>query len=696
MNESRPIPDGATPDGARNLLSASSSPYLRQHADNPVHWQEWGDDALAQARRRDVPILLSVGYAACHWCHVMAHESFEDADTAAQMNADFVCIKVDREERPDIDAIYMSATVAMTRQGGWPMTCFLTPAGEPFYCGTYFPPSPRPGMPSFRQVMAAVTEAWTQRRTEIDAMASKVREHVEANASALPPGTVAVDEKLLAHAVTAALDDEDRAAGGFGGAPKFPPSALLEGLIRYTEATGDPGALAAAGRTCAAMARGGIHDQLGGGFARYAVDNDWVIPHFEKMLYDNAQLLRVYAHLARRTGDLLARRVAGEIVDFLDRDLRVAGGFASSLDADTEGVEGSTYVWTPEQLTAVLGDDDGRWAAELFAVTADGTFEHGTSTLQLRTDPDDAQRFDSVRARLRVARASRAQPARDDKVVTAWNAMAITALAEAGAGLGEPAWIDHAVWCAEQILDTHVVDGAVRRSSLGGTIGVPAGGLDDHAALATALLTLFTVTGDTDWRTAGFGILDRAIDVFADRDEAGSWYDAAGDGLIARPRDPVDGATPAGASLMAEALLLASGLAGVDDAARYTELLDATLARGAVLLAKLARSAGHWLAVAQARVAGPMQIAVAQASRSDGKLARAARELAAGGTIVVVGEQDSQPLLDSRGPVDGRDAAYVCRGNVCGLPVTALDQLADAVLTAPSSTGSRPPAPPDE
>ncbi|MCH5642097.1 thioredoxin domain-containing protein [Gordonia sp. ABSL49_1] len=669
-----------TPDGARNRLSASSSPYLRQHANNPVHWFEWDDAALDEARRRDVPILLSVGYAACHWCHVMAHESFEDDATATQMNAEFVCVKVDREERPDIDAIYMSATVAMTGQGGWPMTCFLTPAGEPFYAGTYFPSAPRSGMPSFRQVMAAVTEAWTDRRAEIDAMADKVREHVEANAGALPPGTLPIDERLLAHAVTAVLDDEDRAAGGFGGAPKFPPSALLEGLIRHSEHTGDSVAIDAAVRTCAAMARGGIYDQIAGGFARYAVDKDWVIPHFEKMLYDNAQLLRAYAHLARRTSDPFMRRVTAEIVDFLDQDLRVGGGFASSLDADTAGVEGSTYVWTPSQLVEVLGEDDGRWAAELFVVTEAGTFEHGTSTLQLPSEPDDLDRFDSVRQRLRVARAARTQPARDDKVVTAWNAMAITALAEAGAGLGERQWIDHAVWCAEQIVATHVVDGAVRRSSLGGVVGVPSGGLDDHAALATALLTLFTVTGDQRWRTTGLTILDRAVDVFADPAEPGSWFDAAGEGLITRPRDPVDGATPSGASLMAEALQIAVPLADAGDAGRYAELLEHTLSRGAILLVKLPRSAGHWLAVAQARVAGPIQIAVAQVRDSDGRMTRRAREIAPGGAVIVAGQRDSQTLLQDRGPVDGHDAAYVCRGQVCGLPLTEPEALTENVI----------------
>ncbi|GAB89901.1 thioredoxin domain-containing protein [Gordonia rhizosphera] len=668
-----------------NRLANATSPYLLQHASNPVDWWEWGPEAFEEARRRDTPVLLSVGYAACHWCHVMAHESFEDAATAAVMNREFVCVKVDREERPDIDAIYMNATVAMTGQGGWPMTCFLTPSGEPFYCGTYFPSSPRGGMPSLTQIMLAVAEAWTQRRDEVDAMGAQVREHLTDHTAALPSTEVTVDDELLAHAVASALHDEDRVAGGFGGAPKFPPSALLEGLLRSWESTGDTRALDAVGRTCTAMARGGIYDQLAGGFARYAVDNDWVIPHFEKMLYDNAQLLRVYGHLARRTGDRLALRITEETVRFLDRDLRVAGGFASSLDADADGVEGSTYVWSPSELREVLGDDDGLWAAELFGVTATGTFEHGRSTLQLRRDPDDPVRFTSVAVRLLSARASRPQPARDDKVVTGWNALAVTALAEAGAGLGRPEWIDLGASCARSLVDHHIVDGRLRRSSLGGTVGAPMAALEDHAALVTALLTLHQVTGETSWRDEGLALLDSAVEVFADPEAPGTWFDAVGDGLIARPRDPIDGATPAGASLMTEALLIASAVAPFGPATRYAEVLEQTLTRSAVLLAKLPRSAGQWLSVAQAWLSGPLLIAVSQVPGSSGELAAHARAVAPGGAMVIAGERDSLPSLEDRGPVDGVDAAYVCRGSVCGLPVTTAEAL-DAFLAADTAT----------
>ncbi|MDT5290219.1 MAG: uncharacterized protein QOF88_5108, partial [Mycobacterium sp.] len=413
-----------------NALGAATSPYLRQHADNPVHWQEWSAEALAEAASRDVPILLSIGYAACHWCHVMAHESFEDDDVAATMNAGFVCIKVDREERPDLDAVYMNATVALTGQGGWPMTCFLTPDGRPFFCGTYYP------KPGFLQLLAAVDDTWRNRRAEVEQASDQIAGELRSMASGLPGGGPALVPELCDRAVAGVLADEDVARGGFGRAPKFPPSALLEALLRSWERTGV--SLDAVERTCTAMARGGIYDQLAGGFARYSVDPSWVVPHFEKMLYDNALLLRVYAHWARRTGNPLARKVAGETARFIIDGLGAGGMFTSSLDADTAGVEGLTYVWTPAQLRDVLGDDDGRWAAALFAVTDAGTFEHGSSVLQLPVDPDDGDRFDRVRAALSAARAVRPQPGRDDKVVTAWNGFAITALAEASVALDAP------------------------------------------------------------------------------------------------------------------------------------------------------------------------------------------------------------------------------------------------------------------
>ncbi|HEY5149969.1 MAG TPA: thioredoxin domain-containing protein [Mycobacterium sp.] len=659
---------------AANTLAAATSPYLRQHADNPVHWQQWTPEALDEAARRDVPILLSIGYAACHWCHVMAHESFEDDEVAAAMNADFVCIKVDREERPDLDAVYMNATVAMTGQGGWPMTCFLTPDGRPFFCGTYYP------KPQFLQLLAAVTETWRTQRDDVEQASDQVADELRRMASGLPGGGPEIDPRLCDHAAAVILRDEDTERGGFGRAPKFPPSALLEALLRTSERTRSPVPLAAVARTGVAMARGGIYDQLAGGFARYSVDAEWVVPHFEKMLYDNALLLRAYAHWARRTGDPLARRVAAQTAAFLIDDLADGDMFTSSLDADAAGSEGSTYVWTPAQLREVLGEDDGRWAARVFEVTERGTFEHGASVLQLLEDPDDPERFERVRTALLAARSARVQPARDDKVVTAWNGLAITGLAEASVALDDPKLLDAAVQCATTIVDLHFVEGRLRRASLGGVVGDSAAILEDYAALATGLLMIYQLTGDASWLATAAELIGLAQGHFADPDRPGRWFDTADDAeqLMVRPSDPVDGATPSGASLIAEALLTIGHMVDGDWAGRYGEAAADTLLAHSPLLAKAPRSAGHWLAVAEAAVRGPLQVAVAT-PEADSPLLTAARLMAPGGTIVVGGLMDSSPLLAGRDRVRGADAAYVCRGRVCDLPVTSAEDLADAL-----------------
>ncbi|WP_319435534.1 thioredoxin domain-containing protein [Mycobacterium sp. RTGN5] len=659
---------------AGNRLASATSPYLRQHADNPVHWQQWTPEALDEAVSRDVPILLSIGYAACHWCHVMAHESFEDDEVAAAMNADFVCIKVDREERPDLDAVYMNATVAMTGQGGWPMTCFLTPDGRPFFCGTYYP------KPQFVQLLDAVADTWRNRRDEVEEASDQVAGELRRMAAGLPDGGPEITAELCDHAVAAILRDEDVERGGFGGAPKFPPSALLEALLRAFERTRSPLPLAAVIRTGTTMARGGIYDQLAGGFARYSVDADWVVPHFEKMLYDNALLLRAYAHWARRTGDPLARRIAAQTAGFLLDDLADGDMFTSALDADAAGVEGSTYVWTPEQLREVLGEDDGHWAARLFEVTDRGTFEHGASVLQLLTDPDDAVRFERVRLALLASRLSRVQPARDDKIVTAWNGLAITALAEASVALDVPPLLNAALRCASALLDLHVVNGRLRRASLGGAVGDSAAILDDHATLATGLLTLYQLTGEESWLGSATDLLDVALRHFADPESPGRWFDTADDAeqLMVRPADPLDGATPSGASSIAEALLTAAHLVDADRAVRYGQAAEDTLLAHSPLLARAPRSSGHWLAVAEAAVRGPLQVAVAS-DGPDSELLAAARQLAPGGTIVVGGAVNSSPLLEGRDQVNGSDAAYVCRGRTCDLPVTTAGELADAL-----------------
>ncbi|EIU65106.1 thymidylate kinase [Mycobacteroides abscessus subsp. bolletii 1S-154-0310] len=635
-----------------------------------MHWQQWNPEALAEAQSRDVPILLSIGYAACHWCHVMAHESFEDDEVAAVMNAGFVNIKVDREERPDLDAVYMNATVAMNGQGGWPMTCFLTPDGRPFYTGTYYPKQ------GFLQLLSAVREAWERRRDEVEEAASSITGQLQAMSGRLPAGP-GVDIALCDTAIAAILPAEDVRFGGFGGAPKFPPSALLEALLRGYERTGDAAVLAVVARTAAAMARGGIYDQLAGGFARYSVDAAWVVPHFEKMLYDNALLLRFYGHLARRTGDALARRIASETADFLLNELRAGELFVSSLDADADGSEGSTYVWTPEQLAEVLGPDDGAWAATLFEVTPTGTFEHGSSVLQLLRDPEDAARWQRVRQALLAARLVRVQPGRDDKAVTAWNGLAITALVEASVALDRDDLLEAAGGCAAALLELHLRDGRLRRASLGGQVSEGDGVLEDYGTFATGLLSLYQLTGQWRWREAAAQLLDTALDHFADPDSPGAWFDVADDAeqLVLRPSDPLDGATPSGASSVTEALLTAGYL--LEDP-RYREAAYASLAAASMALARAPRSAGHWLAVAEAAVRGPIQVAVA-CDAATSALLRSARLSAPGGAIVVGGVKDSSELLRDRGQIGDADAAYVCRGTVCDLPVTGTQQL-DAAL----------------
>lgn len=471
-----------------NRLAGVTSPYLLQHAENPVDWWPWGAEAFAEARRRDVPVLLSVGYSACHWCHVMAHESFEDEATAAYLNEHFVSVKVDREERPDVDAVYMEAVQAATGQGGWPMTVFLNAEGEPFYFGTYFPPAPRHGMPSFRQVLEGVNSAWTDRREEVGEVAGRIVGEL-AGRSLAHGGQGTPGEEESAQALLALTRDYDERHGGFGGAPKFPASMVVEFLLRHHARTGAEGALQMASDTCEAMARGGIYDQLGGGFARYSVDREWVVPHFEKMLYDNALLCRTYARLWRATGSDLARRVALETADFMVRELRTAeGGFASALDADSDDgsgkhVEGAYYAWTPVQLTDVLGEDDAEFAARYYGVTADGTFEEGASVLQLPQGEGvvDAARVESVRQRLLAARDTRPRPGRDDKIVAAWNGLAIAALAETGAYFERPDLIERATEAADLLVRVHMDETArLARTSRDGRVGANsrrAGGL---------------------------------------------------------------------------------------------------------------------------------------------------------------------------------------------------------------------------
>jgi uncharacterized protein YyaL (SSP411 family) len=650
-----------------NRLAGATSPYLLQHAENPVEWWEWVPEAFDEARRRDTPILLSVGYAACHWCHVMAHESFEDAETAAYLNQHYVSIKVDREERPDIDAVYMSATTAMTGQGGWPMTCVLDHDGRPFFAGTYFPDQPRHGQPSFQQVLEALTDAWDNRGDDVRRVAANITEHLRRE-SALPSGSL--DAAALDGAVQTLAAEFDRTSAGFGTAPKFPPSMVLTFLERHTARTGSAAARQMLDATCQAMARGGLYDQLGGGFARYSVDRDWVVPHFEKMLYDNALLLGVYA----RWGGPVGARVARETADFLLRELRTAeGGFASALDADSEGVEGKFYAWTPAELVEVLGGEVGAWAAELFSVTEAGTFEEGASTLQLLRDPDDLERYADVRHRLLDAREQRVRPARDDKVVAAWNGLAISGLVSAGLLLDEPAYVDAAVAAGELLLELHLVNGRLRRVSRERLVGSPDGVLEDLGCMASGFVALAQATADNVWLDRAKLLLDDALARF--RADDGGFHDTAADAqaLVARPRDPSDNASPSGLSSMVHALAEYAALTGSGD---YRTAAEEALATVATLGAKAPRFAGWSLAAAEAMLDGPVEIAVVGRPGAErDALAVVARRTP--GAVVVVAEPgvSAIPLLAGRDEVDGRPAAYVCRNLVCERPVTDLASL---------------------
>ncbi|MGB7449415.1 MAG: thioredoxin domain-containing protein, partial [Ornithinimicrobium sp.] len=544
-----------------NRLREATSPYLLQHADNPVHWWPWTSGAFEEARRRNVPILLSVGYAACHWCHVMAHESFEDDTVAEALNDGFVAIKVDREERPDVDAVYMQATSAMTGHAGWPMTCLLTPQAEPFWCGTFLPKE------QFLQLLQSARRTWAEREDEVRAGGAHVV-HTLGTAADDAESAHPLDEAVCSGAVSRLSHDYDATHGGFGGAPKFPPSMTLAFLLRHAARTGDARADDMGRGTLRAMARSGMYDQLGGGFARYAVDREWVVPHFEKMLYDNALLLRVYTDLARVSDPArpeqaadhhLARRVVTETVDWLLREMWTEeAGFAASLDADTDGVEGATYVWTREQLVQALGEQDGERAAELFSVTEEGTFEHGASTLQRRRDPDDEHWFDTVRERLDLHRTLRPQPGRDDKVVTAWNGWAIAALAEAGWYFQQPDWVDVAERCATLLLTTHGVEGRLRRSSRAGVVGDARGVAEDYAALVEGLVVLHTVTAEPRWLDQAGRLLAIATAQFTTQ-TAGSLTvsdsDVDVDDLVMRPRTRTDNAEPCGQSALAGALI---------------------------------------------------------------------------------------------------------------------------------------------
>jgi uncharacterized protein YyaL (SSP411 family) len=683
-----------------NRLAAETSPYLLQHAENPVDWYPWGEEALGRSRAEDLPILLSVGYSACHWCHVMERESFEDADTAAFMNANFVCVKVDREERPDVDAIYMEAVQAFTGQGGWPMTVFLDPEGVPFYGGTYFPPDEGRGMPSFRMVMEAVLEAFHGKRDEIRERAATTVGRLEALAKIEPSGVPGAAR--LEEAVTTLLGRADPANGGFGSAPKFPPASSLE-LLMSRRAD-----LEHVERTLDAMLAGGIYDQLGGGFARYSVDAAWLVPHFEKMLYDNGLLARAYLHGYQVLGHARYRRVCEETLDWLLREMRgPEGGFYSAYDADSEGEEGKYYVWTPAEIRAVLaGDAAGPRASDgrpeqaggvasgaagrpdpdailaFFGVTERGNFE-GRNILHL-ADGAAAPRppgLDAARAALLAARAERVPPGLDDKRLCSWNALAIAALAEAGAVLGRPDYLDAAEACAEFVLGTMVDgNGNLLRTYKDGRAHLNAY-LEDHAFMVEALLVLYEAGFDPRWFAAARELAETMIERFGD-EERGGFFSTSADHetLIARRKEVGDHPIPAGQSAAALALLRLAALSGerafADRALGVLALFGEPAVTHPDSFAHLLRALDFHLAETR-EVAlvggdlGALEAVVRGAFRPNMVLA--------GGPAGAV----EPPLLDARTEIGGEPAAYVCEGFTCNLPVTdpaALErQLADLV-----------------
>jgi uncharacterized protein YyaL (SSP411 family) len=660
-----------------NRLARETSPYLLQHAENPVDWYPWGEEALGRAGAEDLPILLSVGYSACHWCHVMERESFEDPDTAAFMNANFVPIKVDREERPDVDAIYMEAVQAFTGQGGWPMTVFLDPEGVPFYGGTYFPPDESRGMPSFRMVMEAVLEAYRGQRDEIRERAATMVGRLEALAK-IDPGAAPGPEQL-AEAVTTLLSHGDPANGGFGRAPKFPPSDSLELLLSRRAG------LDHVERTLDAMLAGGIYDQVGGGFARYAVDSAWLVPHFEKMLYDNALLARAYLHGWQVLGHERYRRVCEETLDWLLREMRgPEGGFYSAYDADSEGEEGKFYVWTPDEMRAVLesaaavgarGPDaepaplDTDAILAYYGVTEAGNFE-GKNILHLADGaaaPAPAG-LDAARAALLAARAERVPPGLDDKRLCSWNALAIAALAEAGAVLGRPDYLDAAAACAEFILGSmRDEDGRLLRTYKDGRAHLNAY-LEDHAFLVEALLTLYEAGFDPRWFKEARALAESMVERFGDA-ERGGFFTTSTDHeeLIARRKEVGDHPIPAGQSSAALGLLRLAALSGE---ARFTERAVGVFALFGETMISHPDSFAHLLRALDFHLASKREVALVGLDTS--ALEAIVRAEFRPNVVVAAGPAGAvePPLLDARTEIGGEPAAYVCEGFTCNLPVT--------------------------
>jgi uncharacterized protein YyaL (SSP411 family) len=640
-----------------NRLAAETSPYLLQHSDNPVDWFPWGEEAFARAREEGKPLLVSIGYSACHWCHVMERESFEDAQTAELMNALYVCVKVDREERPDVDAIYMDAVQAMTGHGGWPLNAFITPDGVPFYAGTYFPPQPRGGMPSWQQVLAGIAEAWRDRRGEIEQGAAQILPRLQ-GAAGIDGRAGELEPAVLDRAVDRLRAIYDREHGGFGGAPKFPPASVIEFLLGRGEREMSL-------HTLRAMANGGMYDQVGGGFARYSVDARWVVPHFEKMLYDNALLARAYLHGWQVSGDALLRRVCEETLEFLLRELRQdEGAFASALDADSEGVEGKFYVWTPDEMRAIAGDD----AVTYFGLDRPPNFEGSWIPVRAASDPPDLA---DLKARLYEVRAQRVWPGLDDKRLASWNALAVSALAEAGFVLGRADFVDAARACAGFLLET-MRDGQGRllRTFNRGQAKIPAY-LEDHAFLVDALLTLYEATFEERWFVHARRLADETIARFGDAERSGFFSTAHdGEALVARRKELEDTPIPSGQSAMALALLRLGALTGEGG---YVEQALGVLRPLGQPVERYPQAFGHALQ-ALAFHAGPVR-EVALAGDDVDAFVDVLRSGFRPNLVRAGGAGGAVPLLEGRTPVDGRAAAYVCEHFACRAPVTTAGEL---------------------
>ena len=678
-----------------NRLAGETSPYLLQHANNPVDWYPWGREALARARELDRPIFLSIGYAACHWCHVRERESFEDAATAADLNRDFVAIKVDREERPDLDQVYMGAVQAMTGQGGWPMSVFLTPDGRPFYGGTYFPPTPHHGLPAFRDVLAGAARAWREQRLEVVAAGQRLVETLVAQ-NRLPTDGAAPTAELLLGAVDELRTRFDSLNGSWGGAPKFPQPMTLDFLLGRI-AAGDSRPVAMVRYTLDRMADGGIHDQLGGGFHRYATDPIWLVPHFEQMLYDNAQLARTYLRAWATLGIDAYRDVAVGVLEYLLRELRRPDGtFAASQDADTGGVEGSTFVWTAAEIREVLGDDAPLFTAT-YGVRDDGNWEGRTILSRIVPAAGDdgvidagrEARLADARARLLVRRDARPQPARDDKALAAWNGLAIGALADAARLLASPAadrYRAAAIEAARTILaGLRRADGRLGRSWKDGR-ATGEGVLEDYADLADGLLALYEATFDERWFVAARDLADTILDHFVD--PAGGFFDTADDheALVTRPKDPQDNATPAGGSMATRVLLRLAALTGEG---RYATSAERALETETSFLGRYPTGFANWLSAAHLAVGGIVELAIV--GEPADPATRALIETARSGgrvDVVVAASADPSssvvPLLADRVEIGGRPTAYVCRGFACRLPVTDPAALAAQLREGPA------------